>query len=59
MTTITTKDGTQIEVCDQLRASVVADRSQLFKELSAPFYGANRPGATVSQGLRDSFWSRA
>ena len=48
--------GTPIEAFDQLRASVVADRSQLFKDLSAPFYGANRPGATVSQGLRDSFW---
>ena len=32
------------------------DRSQFFKDLSAPFYGANRPGAKVSQGLRDSFW---
>jgi non-heme chloroperoxidase len=48
--------GTPIEVFDQLRASVVADRSQLFKDLSAPFYGANRPGTTVSQGLRDAFW---
>ena len=35
---------------------VVADRSQFFKDLTAPFYGANRPGATVSQGLRDAFW---
>jgi len=48
--------GLPIEVFDQLRASVLADRSQFFKDLSAPFYGANRPGATVSQGLRDSFW---
>ena len=32
------------------------DRSQFFKDLSAPFYGSNRPGAKVSQGLRDSFW---
>src|SRR5499426_2974359 len=48
--------GTPIEAFDQLRASVVTDRSQLFKDLSAPFYGANRPGATVSQGLRDAFW---
>src|SRR2546426_10046712 len=39
-----------------VRASVLADRSQFFKDLSAPFYGANRPGAKVSQGLRDSFW---
>jgi non-heme chloroperoxidase len=35
---------------------VLADRSQFFKDLSGPFYGANRPGAKVSQGLRDSFW---
>ena len=35
---------------------MLADRSQFFKDLSAPFYGANRPGAQVSQGLRDSFW---
>lgn len=48
--------GTPIEVFDQIRASVLADRSQFFKELSVPFYGANRPGAKVSQGLRDSFW---
>jgi len=48
--------GLPIEVFDQLRASVLADRSQFFKDLSNPFYGANRPGAQVSQGLRDSFW---
>jgi non-heme chloroperoxidase len=48
--------GLPIEVFDQLRASVLADRSQFFKDLSVPFYGANRPGAQVSQGLRDSFW---
>jgi non-heme chloroperoxidase len=35
---------------------VLADRSQFFRDLSALFYGANRPGAKVSQGLRDSFW---
>ncbi|HXQ70689.1 MAG TPA: alpha/beta hydrolase [Pyrinomonadaceae bacterium] len=48
--------GTPIEVFDGLRAGVQADRSQFFKDLSTPFYGANRPGAQVSQGLRDSFW---
>jgi non-heme chloroperoxidase len=48
--------GLPIEVFDQLRASVQADRSQFWKDLSAPFYGANRPGSKVSQGLRDSFW---
>jgi non-heme chloroperoxidase len=48
--------GLPIEAFDQIRAAVQADRSQFWKDLSAPFYGANRPGAKVSQGLRDSFW---
>src|SRR5271169_1959809 len=48
--------GLPIEVFDQIRAGVLADRSQFFKDLSAPFYGANRTGAKVSQGLRDFFW---
>jgi len=48
--------GLPMEVFDQIRAGVLADRSQFFKDLSAPFYGANRAGAKVSQGLRDSFW---
>jgi non-heme chloroperoxidase len=48
--------GTPIEAFDQIRAAVQADRSQFWKDLSAPFYGANRPGSKVSQGLRDSFW---
>jgi non-heme chloroperoxidase len=48
--------GLPIDAFNQLRAAVLADRSQFFKDLSAPFYGANRPGAKVSQGLRDSFW---
>ena len=51
--------GLPIEVFDQLRAGVQADRSQFFKDLSAPFYGANHPGAQVSQGVRDSFWLQA
>ena len=48
--------GLPMEAFDQIRAAVLADRSQFWKDLSAPFYGANRPGAVVSQGLRDSFW---
>ena len=48
--------GLPIEAFDQIRAGVQADRSQFFKDLSAPFYGANRPGNKVSQGLRDFFW---
>jgi non-heme chloroperoxidase len=48
--------GLPMEAFNQIRAAVQADRSQFFKDLSAPFYGANRPGNKVSQGLRDSFW---
>jgi non-heme chloroperoxidase len=48
--------GLPIETFDAIRAGVTTDRSQFFKDLSGPFYGANRPGANVSQGLRDSFW---
>ena len=48
--------GLPMEVFDQQRAAVQADRSQFFKDLSAPFYGANRAGANVSQGVRDFFW---
>src|SRR5438128_1788462 len=49
-------NGLPMEAFDNIRASVLADRSQFFEDLSAPFYGANRPGAKVSQGLRDTFW---
>ena len=48
--------GLPMEVFDEIRAGVLADRSQFFKDLTMTFYGANRPGSTVSQGLRDSFW---
>jgi non-heme chloroperoxidase len=48
--------GTPIEVFNQLRSSVVADRSRFWKDLSLPFYGYNRPGAKVSDGVRESFW---
>lgn len=48
--------GLPIEVFDGIRANILADRSQYFRDLSAPFYGANRPGAKVSEGVRDSFW---
>ena len=54
--TTTNPNGLPIEVFDNIRASVLADRSQFFKDLTLPFYGANRQGAKVSQGLRDSFW---
>ncbi len=48
--------GLPIEVFDQIRAGVSGDRSQFYKELSMPFFGANRPGSKVSQGILDAFW---
>jgi len=48
--------GLPMEVFDGIRAGVLADRSQFWKDLSLPFYGYNRPGAKVSQGVRDAFW---
>ena len=48
--------GLPIEVFDQFRANVLADRSQFFRGLSIPFYGYNRPGAKISEGVRNSFW---
>ena len=48
--------GLPISVFDGIRAGVVTDRSQFFKDLSLPFYGYNRSNAKTSQGVRDSFW---
>ncbi|HZW85550.1 MAG TPA: alpha/beta hydrolase [Nitrososphaerales archaeon] len=48
--------GLPMSVFDGIRANVLADRSQFWKDLTTPFYGANRPNSKVSQGLRDSFW---
>ncbi len=48
--------GLPINIFNEIRAAVLADRSQFFKDLSLPFYGYNRPGAKVSEGVRDSFW---
>jgi non-heme chloroperoxidase len=49
--------GLPMEVFDSIRQGSMADRSQLYKDLAAgPFFGANRPGAKVSQGMMDSFW---
>jgi non-heme chloroperoxidase len=49
-------NGTPIEAFDAIRAGVAGDRSQFYRDLSESFYGANRPGAQVSQGIWDSFW---
>ena len=48
--------GTPIKAFNDFRAAVLSDRSQLFKDLSMPFYGYNRPNAKVSDGVRQSFW---
>ena len=52
----TNLDGLPIEVFDGIRAGVAGDRSQFYKDLALAFYGANRPGAKVSQGVLDQFW---
>jgi non-heme chloroperoxidase len=49
-------EGLPIEVFDKLRSDIVADRSQFYKDLAVPFYGANKPDAKVSQGTLDQFW---
>jgi len=49
-------EGLPIEVFDNLRKAITADRSQFYKDLAIQFYGANRPGAKVSQGILDQFW---
>ena len=54
--TATNPGGTPLEAFDAMRAAVLADRSQFFKDLTVPFYGANRAGAKVSQGVGDAFW---
>ena len=48
--------GLPMDVFDGIRTAVRGDRSQFFKDLSGPFYGANRPGSKASQGMRDTFW---
>lgn len=48
--------GVPIDVFDGIRAGVLADRSQFYRDLAESFYGNNRAGANVSQGLRDAFW---
>jgi len=52
-------DGLPIEVFDGLRRDLLADRSQFYRDLAEPFYGANRPGAKVSQGVKDAFWQQS
>jgi non-heme chloroperoxidase len=49
-------EGLEVEVFDKLRSGITKDRSQFSKDLAIPFYGANRPGAKVSQGILDQFW---
>ena len=49
-------NGTPQDAFDRIRTGVLTDRSQFYKDLSGPFYGANRPGSGISQGVRDAFW---
>jgi len=49
-------DGVPLEKFDEIRAGVAADRSQFYKDLTTPFYGANHNGHNVTQGVRDAFW---
>jgi len=48
--------GSPISVFDEIRAGVAGDRSQFYKDLTLPFYGFNRPGAKVSEGIREHWW---
>jgi len=54
--TASNPEGTPMEAFDRIRAAVLADRSQFWRDLSMPFYGYNRQGAKVSEGVRESFW---
>jgi non-heme chloroperoxidase len=58
MKTAANPDGLPLEKFDEIRESVLEDRSQYFKDLAIPFFGANREGHTVSQGTMDAFWFR-
>jgi non-heme chloroperoxidase len=49
-------EGLPIQVFDKLRSDLTKDPSQFYRDLATPFYGANRPGAKVSQGMLDQFW---
>jgi non-heme chloroperoxidase len=49
-------EGTPIEAFDEIRAGVLGGRSEFYRQLAMPFYGANRPGSEVSQGQLDDFW---
>ncbi len=53
------QDGVPMDKFDDIRSGVAADRSQFFKDLTTPFYGANRKGNKVTQGMRDAFWFQA
>ncbi len=49
-------EGSPISVFDDLRAQLVANRAEFYKDLTLPFYGYNRPGAKISEGIRDRWW---
>lgn len=51
--------GLPIKAFDDIRTGVATDRSQFYRDLAEPFYGANRPGSAVSQGVKDAFWAQS
>jgi non-heme chloroperoxidase len=55
----TNPGGTPIEVFDELRKNTAKDRAQFYEDITLPFYGYNRPGAIISQGVRDNWWRQA
>jgi non-heme chloroperoxidase len=54
--TASNPEGLPMQVFDDMRSGLMRDPSQFYKDLAVPFYGANRPGAKVSQGILDQFW---
>ena len=57
--TASNPDGVPMDVFDQIRSSILIDRSQYWRDFSLPFFGYNRPNAKISQGVRDAFWLQA
>jgi non-heme chloroperoxidase len=54
--TLENPEGTPLSAFDDIRAGVLSDRSQFYQDLSVPFYGGNREGSALTQGVRDQFW---